>query len=202
MFAARGPCVMPHYHIVLRSTKVFLLIKNFMQSHPSLGRVRVRETSRHCSSSTSPSCTELGSGTTPRRRLLNPNTSHLSLPLVMSTHKADDSSNTLNGMANGLTPKTPFLIGVAGGTASGKDRIHTCVGERWTKGFTDSIRWTLEHLMKVQHGFRQGRSCLSQLLTHYEKVLQDIHDGDNVDAYISTSPKLLIKLTMGFSPAR
>ena len=29
----------------------------------------------------------------------------------------------LNGKANGHGPKTPFLIGVAGGTASGKVKI-------------------------------------------------------------------------------
>lgn len=51
------------------------------------------------------------------------------LPLVMSTHKADDSpSKTLNGMANGFGPKTPFLIGVAGGTASGKVSTGELIG--------------------------------------------------------------------------
>ena len=40
---------------------------------------------------------------------------------VMSTHKSEDLSNRLhNGVTNGFGPKTPFLIGVAGGTASGK----------------------------------------------------------------------------------
>lgn len=47
-----------------------------------------------------------------------------SLTSVMSTHKAEDLSCRLqqNGMTNGFGPKTPFLIGVAGGTASGKVR--------------------------------------------------------------------------------
>lgn len=54
-----------------------------------------------------------------------------SLPLVMSTHKAEDSpSKTYNGMANGIGPKTPFLIGVAGGTASGKVRTRGDVSVR------------------------------------------------------------------------
>ena len=32
-----------------------------------------------------------------------------------------------------------------------------------------------------QHGFRAGRSCLSQLLEHFETVTQTLEDGDNVD---------------------
>ncbi|XP_063613984.1 uridine-cytidine kinase 2-B-like [Penaeus indicus] len=48
-----------------------------------------------------------------------------SLTSVMSTHKAEDLSCRLqqNGMTNGFGPKTPFLIGVAGGTASGKSTV-------------------------------------------------------------------------------
>ena len=32
-----------------------------------------------------------------------------------------------------------------------------------------------------QHGFRRGRSCLSQLLVHYDKVLKRMENGENVD---------------------
>ena len=32
-----------------------------------------------------------------------------------------------------------------------------------------------------QHGLRAGRSCLSQLLAHFETVTQILEDGDNVD---------------------
>merc|ERR1711888_44546 len=32
-----------------------------------------------------------------------------------------------------------------------------------------------------QHGFRAGRSCLSQLLAHLQTVTQILEDGDNVD---------------------
>ena len=31
-----------------------------------------------------------------------------------------------------------------------------------------------------QHGFRKGRSCLSQLLIHHESILEDISKGANV----------------------
>lgn len=61
--------------------------------------------------------------------------------LSMSTHKAEEQAGKAhNGIANGFGPKTPFLIGVAGGTASGKvrggekkrqDRVNKgCLGER------------------------------------------------------------------------
>jgi len=32
-----------------------------------------------------------------------------------------------------------------------------------------------------QHGFRKGRSCLTQLLTHYDEVLRQIEDGNQVN---------------------
>ena len=32
-----------------------------------------------------------------------------------------------------------------------------------------------------QHGFRQGRSCLSQLLTHYDSILSKLEEGEDVD---------------------
>ena len=32
-----------------------------------------------------------------------------------------------------------------------------------------------------QHGFRTGRSCLSQLLAHFETITQILEEGDNVD---------------------
>ena len=32
-----------------------------------------------------------------------------------------------------------------------------------------------------QHGFRRGRSCLSQLLKHFDKILEGLQQGKNVD---------------------
>ena len=32
-----------------------------------------------------------------------------------------------------------------------------------------------------QHGFRAGRSCLSQLLEHYDTILSILEDGSNAD---------------------
>ena len=33
----------------------------------------------------------------------------------------------------------------------------------------------------TQHGFRAGRSCLSQLIAHYDKILTLLDQGSNVD---------------------
>ena len=39
-----------------------------------------------------------------------------------------------------------------------------------------------------QHGFREGRSCLSQLLTHFDSVLTELEEGKDVDViYIDFS---------------
>ena len=34
-----------------------------------------------------------------------------------------------------------------------------------------------ELLSSTQHGFRQGRSCLTQLLHHYDNILRNLCDG-------------------------
>ena len=33
----------------------------------------------------------------------------------------------------------------------------------------------------TQHGFRQGRSCLSQLIAHFDHITQLLENGENVD---------------------
>eukprot|EP00116_Pleurobrachia_bachei_P009683 sb/3469945/ len=43
-------------------------------------------------------------------------------------------------------------------------------------------------LNNEQHGFRSGRSCLTQLLEHYDAILEDLNQGWEVDvAYIDFS---------------
>ena len=32
-----------------------------------------------------------------------------------------------------------------------------------------------------QHGFRTGRSCLSQLIAHFERIIEILEKGENVD---------------------
>ncbi|KAK8393311.1 hypothetical protein O3P69_013380 [Scylla paramamosain] len=128
MLAPRGPCVMHARHIIFRSAILFPYAKNPTQLQESLGRARARGSSSS-SSSASATCAKWGSKADPPRRLHHHSSTHHSprrafTPLVMSTHKAEESpTKPHNGMANGFGPKTPFLIGVAGGTASGKSTV-------------------------------------------------------------------------------
>ena len=57
-----------------------------------------------------------------------------------------------------------------------------------TKIFEKVIRRYIIQFMELnqlfnpsQHGFRTGRSCLSQLLAHYERILQLMEEGLDVD---------------------
>ena len=48
-----------------------------------------------------------------------------------------------------------------------------------------------------QHGFRKGRSCLSQLLTHYEHVLDHLDQDENVDVVYLDFAKAFDKVDHG-----
>ena len=52
-------------------------------------------------------------------------------------------------------------------------------------------------LNDAQHGFRQRRSCLSQLLQHYDKVLGLLEEGDNVDVVYLDFAKAFDKVDHG-----
>ena len=45
-----------------------------------------------------------------------------------------------------------------------------------------------------QHGFRTGRSCLSQLLAHYDWLLSHLEEGFNVDVIYLDFAKAFDKL--------
>ena len=48
-----------------------------------------------------------------------------------------------------------------------------------------------------QHGFRNQRSCLSQLLGHYDKILSFLEDGENVDSIYLDFSKAFDKVDIG-----
>lgn len=48
-----------------------------------------------------------------------------------------------------------------------------------------------------QHGFRGGRSCLSQLLEHYDKILKGLESGMNVDVIYLDFAKAFDKVDFG-----
>ena len=56
-------------------------------------------------------------------------------------------------------------------------------------------------LCQNQHGFRKGKSCLTQLLHHLDDVINSLLSGNDVDAiykFTSTTQKPLTKLIIGF----
>ena len=48
---------------------------------------------------------------------------------------------------------------------------------------TNNVKYLDENnlMNQSQHGFRKGRSCISQLLDHYDKILTLLESGSNVD---------------------
>ena len=48
-----------------------------------------------------------------------------------------------------------------------------------------------------QHGFRFGRSCLSQLLEHLNKILEELEKSNNVDVIYLGFVKALDKVDHG-----
>ena len=49
-------------------------------------------------------------------------------------------------------------------------------------------------LADEQHGFRQRRSCLSQLLNHYDEILKGLEEGHNVDTIFLNFSKAFDKV--------
>ena len=48
-----------------------------------------------------------------------------------------------------------------------------------------------------QHGFRSGRSCLSQLLEHHDKIFEELEKSNNVDVIYLDFAKSFDKVDQG-----
>ena len=73
-----------------------------------------------------------------------------------------------------------------------------------SKTFERVIRKSLVSFLEInqkmninQHGFRQGRSCLSQLLEHYDNILKILEDGNNADCIYLDFAKCFDKIDTG-----
>ena len=73
-----------------------------------------------------------------------------------------------------------------------------------TKTFERIIRKSLVAFLEVnqkmnpaQHGFRVGRSCLSQLLEHYDQILKILETGENADCIYLDFAKCFDKIDIG-----
>ena len=63
-----------------------------------------------------------------------------------------------------------------------------------------SLQNHLEVNLKInesQHGFRKNRSCLTQLLQHYENILKGLENGENVDTVYLDFSKAFDKVDKG-----
>ena len=54
-----------------------------------------------------------------------------------------------------------------------------------------------QKMNKNQHGFRQGRSCLSQLLEHYDNILKVLEEDNNADVIYLDFSKCFDKIDIG-----
>ena len=49
-----------------------------------------------------------------------------------------------------------------------------------------------------QHGFRKGRSCLSELLAHFDEILDGLNSGANVDVVYLDFAKATKSISMSY----
>ena len=73
------------------------------------------------------------------------------------------------------------------------------------KTFERVVKSALQNFMEVtmafndnQHGFRSQRSCLSQLLKHYNDIIKAMEEGGNIDTIYLDLVKHLTRLTLEF----
>ena len=73
------------------------------------------------------------------------------------------------------------------------------------KTFERVLKSALQNFMEVtmafndnQHGFRSQRSCLSQLLKHYDDLIKAMEEGGNIDTRYLDLVKHLTRLTLEF----
>ena len=69
------------------------------------------------------------------------------------------------------------------------------------KTFERVLKKSIQNFLEVtlaladeQHGFRQRRSCLSQLLNHYDEILKGLEEGHNVDTIFLNFSKAFDKV--------
>ena len=110
------------------------------------------------------------------------------------------------GLDDGITPtpaKQSLICPVHKGdsTALPKNYRPVALTSHIVKLFEKIIRKHMvnyleqHHLFnKSQHGFRAGRSCLTQLIAHYDKILSILEEGTNVDVIYLDFAKAFDKL--------
>ena len=124
----------------------------------------------------------------------------IALPLCMIWRKSVDAGNIPDDKL--LTDTCPLLKG--GNKALAKNYRPIALTSHLTKIFERVLRKKLMHYMEEnhffnpgQHGFRSGRSCLSQLLDHLDQVLTAMEDKKNFDVIYTDFAKAFDKCDHG-----
>ena len=108
----------------------------------------------------------------------------LSKPLYIMWRKSLDTGDIP------LMLKTAHVVPIHKGGSRGvpKNYRPTALTSHLIKIFEKVLRSRIVSYMEMhglfnasQHGFRLGRSCLSQLISHYDHILELLAHGDNVD---------------------
>lgn len=126
----------------------------------------------------------------------------LAVPLHMIWRKSLDT---------GVIPqsvKTAHIIPIYKGGCRGTPKNYRPVAltSHLIKVFEKVLRKKMVKYMQThnlfnssQHGFRFGRSCLSQLLSHYDRILELLESGANVDVIYLDFAKAFDKVDFGIT---
>ena len=134
--------------------------------------------------------------------LLNKCSSALAHPLYIFWRKSLDSGTIPCILKQALV--TPIFKG--GGLSKGvaKNYRPIALTSHLIKTFEKVIRNNMVKFLENsgamninQHGFRNGRSCLSQLLAHYDFILSKLETGQNVDVIYLDFAKAFDKVDHG-----
>ena len=126
----------------------------------------------------------------------------LSKPLYMIWRKSMDQGRIPQIL------KTAHIIPIHKGGSRGiaKNYRPIALTSHLIKIFEKVVRKKIVDYMELhglfnssQHGFRMGRSCLSQLIAHYDRILELLENGGNVDVIYIDFAKAFDKVDFGIT---
>ena len=133
-------------------------------------------------------------------KLLKECKTELSVPLYIIWRRSLDTGQVPQIL------KTAHIIPVYKGGCRGTPKNYRPVAltSHLIKVFEKVVRKKIVQFMETyqlfnpsQHGFRSGRSCLSQLLSHYDRILELLEEGVNVDVVYLDFAKAFDKVDFG-----
>lgn len=134
--------------------------------------------------------------------LLNKCAASLARPLYIFWRKSIDSGNIPSILKQALI--TPIFKGGGLSKGTAKNYRPIALTSHLIKTFEKVIRKNMVQFLERtgamnvnQHGFRNGRSCLSQLLAHYDFILHKLESGHNVDVIYLDFAKAFDKVDHG-----